>query len=939
MDHERLLTHRGFVRTLARRLVLDESRVDDVEQQTWMAALRGGPRDPGKLRGWLGAVTRNFARRQLRDEALRRAREASTDHGAPTPPAEEFLEHEARRREVVDAVMKLAEPYRTVVLLRWFKELPPKAIAKQLGVPVETVKTRLKRGLERLRVDLDARHGGDRAAWCAWLVPFAVPETASAGAVGVTLTGAWMMKSSVAWVAGVLVVAAVAAMLARSGPDDGSRPPEGPVTPESATVEVAAAPSERATAALSRAERRESVDPSESFPAATEDGPTPDESEATVALDGLVLDPTGAPFPGAIVRLQVRAWSEFTLLDRDVEDEGRVLFERETDGDGRFRFMLVPGRAVDVLVMAEGHPVEFLESRFGGEALTVRLRRGARFFGTITRARDGLPVEGVVVRGFESGGSADRFRGVTDATGRFDFEGVPPGDMYVEITPEHEKGPPWLRVHLDDGEQRQHDVVLDEGILVHGRVTDAASGAPIAGAILSHGWTFKRTVTSGPDGRYELPGFGASGVYDIHVRAAGYGKQETPDLDLAPATVEHELDFALRPARRVTGRVVDPSGSPIEDAYVAAVANQWDEDREGGAVWSQGTQVTDWVSSRSGADGRFSIGDLRPDARHALLVRADAYAVAIVDFPAGELEQPEIPLGDVVLAAPITVKGLVVDQHGRVVPRAEVTLTGHPEGRFTRSGRDEPWFTGYVDERESRADDQGRFVFRDVGPGTYQLHPNRGRDETGPPVELVLRSGDVNREARLTVERGLEVSGKVVGPHGEGVSRAIVYVAGVEGGNLGVRMVGGDGTFTVKGLPPGEVRLTAEPLSTGDEAVVGPRIRGSASRDVAAGTRGVVLELRLALVISGRVADSAGTGVERAIVTARDASGSKADVTFTSEEGGFELDVPPTGRFRIEVQRTTESATPGKAFDLQDAIAAVVSDVAAGTTDLLIEVE
>ncbi|MFG0317242.1 MAG: RNA polymerase sigma factor, partial [Planctomycetota bacterium JB042] len=220
MDPEQLLSHRGFVRGLARRLLLDESRVDDVEQQTWVAALGGGPREPSRLRGWLAAVTRNFARRALRDEELRRRREAEAESPPPLPPAEEFLALEARRREVVEAVMRLDEPYRTVVLLRWFKELPPKAIARRLDLPVETVKTRLKRGHERLRLDLDARHGGDRAAWCAWLVPLVRPEGAAAGAIGAALSGATAMKATAAWVGGgIVAAAAVLVMMQRSGPE------------------------------------------------------------------------------------------------------------------------------------------------------------------------------------------------------------------------------------------------------------------------------------------------------------------------------------------------------------------------------------------------------------------------------------------------------------------------------------------------------------------------------------------------------------------------------------------------------------------------------------------------------------------------------------------------------------------------------------------------
>ena len=56
-----LLNHRDFVRAVARRLLNDPHLVDDVEQQTWLAALQHPPRDPLALPRWLGQVARRLA--------------------------------------------------------------------------------------------------------------------------------------------------------------------------------------------------------------------------------------------------------------------------------------------------------------------------------------------------------------------------------------------------------------------------------------------------------------------------------------------------------------------------------------------------------------------------------------------------------------------------------------------------------------------------------------------------------------------------------------------------------------------------------------------------------------------------------------------------------------------------------------------------------------
>jgi RNA polymerase sigma-70 factor (ECF subfamily) len=63
------------------------------------------------------------------------------------------------QRAVVDAVLALPEPCRVAVLLRFFDELPPREIAERVGAPVETVRTRIKRGIELLRTRLAGQLG------------------------------------------------------------------------------------------------------------------------------------------------------------------------------------------------------------------------------------------------------------------------------------------------------------------------------------------------------------------------------------------------------------------------------------------------------------------------------------------------------------------------------------------------------------------------------------------------------------------------------------------------------------------------------------------------------------------------------------------------------------------------------------------------------------
>jgi len=177
VDIQELLRHRPFVRALARSLVKDDARADDLVQQTWLTAIEKPPRHARSLRAWLGAVVRNLARTQNRAEWRRARHEGRQEPGRTLPTPAETLEKAAWHQRLVEAVMELEEPYRTTLLLRYFEDLDSKEIGAAQGIPPATVRTRLRRGLARLREKLDAATEGGRGAWVPALVLLARPST------------------------------------------------------------------------------------------------------------------------------------------------------------------------------------------------------------------------------------------------------------------------------------------------------------------------------------------------------------------------------------------------------------------------------------------------------------------------------------------------------------------------------------------------------------------------------------------------------------------------------------------------------------------------------------------------------------------------------------------------------------------------------------------
>jgi len=194
---ESLLEHAAFLKRLARAM-LHEHDADDVVQETWLRALQSPPKDPGAARSWLAVVARRTAWRQGSVSRSRRDREKKAARSERTRGTLETAERLEQERRVVDAVQRLPEPYRTTLVLRYFDGLKPREIAAREDTPIETVRSRLQRGLRALRKDL----GPDTSCALALAIIAGGPPRVA------PLTGVFVM--STAQKVGAVVIAAVA---------------------------------------------------------------------------------------------------------------------------------------------------------------------------------------------------------------------------------------------------------------------------------------------------------------------------------------------------------------------------------------------------------------------------------------------------------------------------------------------------------------------------------------------------------------------------------------------------------------------------------------------------------------------------------------------------------------------------------------------------------
>lgn len=163
-----LLAHEPFLRQLALGLIGNRDLAEEAVQDTWLVALRRPPAHAVNLRGWLGMVLRNVARdRFRRSERARRAHERLGIERADvygTGSGGGASAGSPRLQSIGAGVSALPEPYRTVLLLRFYYDRSRSEIAALLDRPLNTVNSQILRGLEHLQAHLERcrEHGHAR---------------------------------------------------------------------------------------------------------------------------------------------------------------------------------------------------------------------------------------------------------------------------------------------------------------------------------------------------------------------------------------------------------------------------------------------------------------------------------------------------------------------------------------------------------------------------------------------------------------------------------------------------------------------------------------------------------------------------------------------------------------------------------------------------------
>jgi RNA polymerase sigma-70 factor (ECF subfamily) len=146
---------------LAGLILGDQNEAEDATQDALLRAWQSAAslRDPAGFGAWFDRILVNVCRDRLRRRG--KVRLIAIDAAPAALPSRDPFRDIADRDEVLRAMTGLGDDERIVILLHYWADLTLEAVAERVGWPVGTVKSRLHRALEsmRLRVEVPAAGG------------------------------------------------------------------------------------------------------------------------------------------------------------------------------------------------------------------------------------------------------------------------------------------------------------------------------------------------------------------------------------------------------------------------------------------------------------------------------------------------------------------------------------------------------------------------------------------------------------------------------------------------------------------------------------------------------------------------------------------------------------------------------------------------------------
>jgi RNA polymerase sigma-70 factor (ECF subfamily) len=139
----------GLAVTIVGEGATAEEVTQDAFLRVWTHAGQYHP-DPGRFLAWLLTVTRRAAIDRLRHDRRSQAAASVDDDNFPEL-RDVTQDDQARWRDLRLTLDQLPSEQREAILLAFYRGMSHSEISEHLGIPLGTVKTRMRLGLDRLR--------------------------------------------------------------------------------------------------------------------------------------------------------------------------------------------------------------------------------------------------------------------------------------------------------------------------------------------------------------------------------------------------------------------------------------------------------------------------------------------------------------------------------------------------------------------------------------------------------------------------------------------------------------------------------------------------------------------------------------------------------------------------------------------------------------------
>jgi len=150
------MPHVAGLYRLAMWLTRNKDEAEDLVQETLMQALKSFHRyEVGtNCRAWMAAIMYNLNLKRIQKLHKIKLVDDSEERLAETIPFEPQIPETITDEEVINAISKVPENFRQVLVLSDVEEYSYKDISSILGVPIGTVMSRLSRARKVLRMEL-----------------------------------------------------------------------------------------------------------------------------------------------------------------------------------------------------------------------------------------------------------------------------------------------------------------------------------------------------------------------------------------------------------------------------------------------------------------------------------------------------------------------------------------------------------------------------------------------------------------------------------------------------------------------------------------------------------------------------------------------------------------------------------------------------------------